>query len=159
MAAVVTIALLMCLPDTGSAAQDKAQTERGESFATALHSAGLLARGAGYGSPGGSKAVRGVQRRLSKLGHGPGPIDGLLGPLTEGAVVRLQTARGLAVDGVVGPETKASLVDSPTEQSGRRVRSPRPRPSAATAEAEAVRRPQSIAHSQPIPPISASPRA
>ncbi len=147
VAAVVTIALLMCLPDTGLAAERKAQTERGESFATALHSAGLLARGAGYGSPGGSKAVRVVQRRLSKLGHEPGPIDGLLGPLTEEAIVRLQTAGGLAVDGVVGPETKASLVDSPAERSGRRSKAAAERRPPDTAK----RRPSAGPPRSPIP--------
>ena len=77
LAVVVTIALLLCLPATGFAGEREAQTERGESYATALSSAGLLARGAGFGSTGGSKLVRGLQGRLSKLGHEPGPIDGL----------------------------------------------------------------------------------
>jgi peptidoglycan hydrolase-like protein with peptidoglycan-binding domain len=119
LAGLVTVALLLGLPAPGFAQDREAQTERGESFATALSSAGLLSRGAGYGSPGGSKVVRGLQARLRKLGHEPGPSDGLLGPLTEGAILRFQRAEGLAVDGVVGPQTKASLVDRRVERPGR----------------------------------------
>ena len=70
-----------------------------------LSSAGLLAPGAGYASPKGSQPVRDVQRLLRRLGDAPGPIDGLYGPLTAGAVQRFQEAHALAVDGVVGPQT------------------------------------------------------
>jgi peptidoglycan hydrolase-like protein with peptidoglycan-binding domain len=118
VAGLVTVALLLCLPAPGFAQNREAQTERGESFATALSSAGLLSHGAGYGTPGGSKLVRGLQARLRNLGHDPGPVDGLLGPLTEGAILRFQRARGLAVDGVVGPQTKASLVGRGVERAG-----------------------------------------
>jgi peptidoglycan hydrolase-like protein with peptidoglycan-binding domain len=116
---LVTIALLLCVPAPGIARDREAQTERGESFATALSSAGLLSRGAGYGSPGGSKLVRGLQSRLRELGHEPGPVDGLLGPRTEGAILHFQRAQGLAVDGVVGPQTKASLVGRRAERPDR----------------------------------------
>ena len=139
LALVAAIALLLCLPATGFAGERAAQTERGESFATALSSAGLLARGAGYASPGGSELVRGLQGRLSKLGHQPGPIDGLLGPLTEGAILRFQQARGLVVDGVVGPQTKASLV-------GRRAERPN-----RTSKPRAERRPADTTEPMPAP--------
>ena len=36
-------------------------------------------------------------------------VDGIFGPLTEEAVKTFQTAKGLAVDGTVGPETWAAL--------------------------------------------------
>jgi peptidoglycan hydrolase-like protein with peptidoglycan-binding domain len=134
LAVVVTMAFLLCLPATGFAGEREAQTERGESFATALSTAGLLARGAGYGSTGGSKLVRGLQGRLSKLGHKPGPIDGLLGPVTEGAILRFQQARGLTVDGVVGPQTKAKLVGLRAERPGRASKPRAKRPPADTPE-------------------------
>jgi hypothetical protein len=70
----------------------------------------MLAPGAGYGSPAGSKAVRELQLRLRALGESPGPIDGLYGPFTAGAVERFQRAHDLVVDGVVGPQTRAHLV-------------------------------------------------
>jgi peptidoglycan hydrolase-like protein with peptidoglycan-binding domain len=143
VAGLVTVALLLCLPAPGFAHNREAQTERGESFATALSSAGLLSRGAGYGTPGGSKLVRGLQARLRNLGHEPGPVDGLLGPLTEGAVLRFQRARGLAVDGVVGPQTKASLV-------GRRVELPGP-----TSKPRDKRQPADT--SEPKPSVGPSP--
>jgi peptidoglycan hydrolase-like protein with peptidoglycan-binding domain/DNA invertase Pin-like site-specific DNA recombinase len=76
-------------------------------------SGGLLARGAGYDEPAERKEVRALQRRLRRLGHAPGPVDGLYGPLTEAAVERLQSARGLAVDGIVGPRTRRALRQQP----------------------------------------------
>lgn len=116
MAALSTVALLWS-PAT-SFARDSTrasgkQTEQGESLKTALVSAGLLARGAGYGTEHGSAAVHGLQLRLRRLGFRPGPIDGLFGPLTEGAVERFQVARGLPADGVVGPDTRKPLLARP----------------------------------------------
>ena len=117
VAALSTVALLLWSPAT-SFARDSTrasgkQTEQGESLKTALVSAGLLARGAGYGTEHGSAAVRGLQLHLRRLGFGPGPIDGLFGPLTEGAVERFQVARGLPGDGVVGPDTRKPLLARP----------------------------------------------
>jgi peptidoglycan hydrolase-like protein with peptidoglycan-binding domain len=94
--AVVTIAL--ALPPAGRAAE-RAQPA----------SAGLLARGSGYDTARGSDPVRVLQRRLRRLGDRPGPIDGLYGPLTEGAVERFQQRHDLAVDGIVGRQTKRRL--------------------------------------------------
>ena len=44
---------------------------------------GSLVSGAGYLQPGGSPAVRSLQRRLSRAGFSPGPGDGRYGPLTS----------------------------------------------------------------------------
>jgi hypothetical protein len=114
VATLSTVALLLWSPTT-SFARDSTraggkQTEQGESLKTALVSAGLLGRGAGYGTENGSAAVRGVQLRLRGLGFRPGPIDGLFGPLTEGAVEHFQVARGLPADGIVGPDTRKRLL-------------------------------------------------
>jgi peptidoglycan hydrolase-like protein with peptidoglycan-binding domain len=76
----------------------------------AMPAAGVLRWGAGYATLGGSEAVRRLQRDLRTLGERPGPIDGLYGPLTQAAVVRFQSTRGLTVDGVVGLQTERSLV-------------------------------------------------
>jgi Putative peptidoglycan binding domain len=107
---VSAVALLLWLPAT-SFARDTTdtggpQTERG----TSPQTAGLLRFGAGYGTEGGSTAVRRVQVRLRTLGFQPGPVDGLFGPLTQGAVLRFQRARGLVADGVVGPQTRKPLL-------------------------------------------------
>jgi peptidoglycan hydrolase-like protein with peptidoglycan-binding domain len=56
-------------------------------------------------------AVRGLQRRLLDAGYGTGEleIDGEFGPQTEAAVKAFQEAVGIAVDGIVGPETWGHL--------------------------------------------------
>lgn len=53
--------------------------------------------------------VRCVQSTLNDLGYNSGPVDGQFGPVTQGAVMRYQQAKGLAVDGWVGPQTGGSL--------------------------------------------------
>jgi len=103
LTALVVVALLMCAPAVAVAADQAA--DDGE-----LASAGPLLRGSGYESGNGARAVRELQRRLRRLGDEPGPIDGLYGPLTEGAVERFQHEHGLAIDGVVGPQTKRWLL-------------------------------------------------
>jgi Putative peptidoglycan binding domain len=110
-------ALLLSLPATGLAAER--ENRSGE-----LASAGLLARGAGYGTEAGSKAVRQLQLRLRRLGDQPGPIDGLYGPLTEAAVERFQKAHGLAIDGVVGPQTRGRLLAQRAQQPSQRSTRP-----------------------------------
>lgn len=128
VATLSTVALLLWFPPTGFARDTTRaagkQTEQGRSLKTALLSAGVLRRGAGYRAEHGSAAVRGLQLRLRRLGFRPGPIDGLFGPLTQGAVERFQVARELKADGVVGPETKRPLL-GPAGQESRRAESRR----------------------------------
>lgn len=50
-----------------------------------------------------------LQQRLRDLGVDPGPIDGKFGPRTAAAVRAFQQARGLAADGIVGPQTRGAL--------------------------------------------------
>jgi len=130
VATLSTVALLLLWSPATSFARDATgaggkQTEQGESLKTALVSAGLLSRGAGYGTENGSAAVRGLQRRLRRLGFPPGPVDGLFGPLTEGAVQRFQVARGLPGDGVVGPHTRKPLLARPVERESKPAASSR----------------------------------
>jgi len=53
--------------------------------------------------------LMGVQARLNNLGYFCGNNDGIMGPLTAGAVKRFQQANGLDVDGIPGPATQAKL--------------------------------------------------
>jgi uncharacterized protein (TIGR02594 family) len=53
--------------------------------------------------------IRNIQTALKKHGFDPGKIDGIWGRLTIDAVKAFQQARGLTVDGVVGPETAGAL--------------------------------------------------
>lgn len=54
-------------------------------------------------------SVTEVQNLLKRAGFPTGPVDGDFGPMTAAAVKRFQAARGLTVDGVVGPSTWAAL--------------------------------------------------
>ena len=53
--------------------------------------------------------VAAVQVALKRLGLYSATVDGIRGPLTKAAIVRFQRRRGLAVDGVVGPRTRAAF--------------------------------------------------
>ncbi len=58
--------------------------------------------------------VADLQSTLRTLGFDPGPADGIFGRMTLTAVVAFQSAKGLTVDGKVGPATKSALGSSPT---------------------------------------------
>lgn len=53
--------------------------------------------------------VRLLQQALARLGHSPGMVDGVFGPLTSGAVHAFQASRGILVDGVVGSQTRGQI--------------------------------------------------
>ena len=53
--------------------------------------------------------VRTLQHLLRAHGHQVA-VDGIFGPLTEGAVKALQAASGLIADGIVGPLTWPKLI-------------------------------------------------
>jgi peptidoglycan LD-endopeptidase CwlK len=55
--------------------------------------------------------VRLIQTRLSVLGFlGAGDIDGIFGTGTELAVKKFQKSKGLSADGLIGPQTRISLM-------------------------------------------------
>jgi peptidoglycan hydrolase-like protein with peptidoglycan-binding domain len=84
-----------------------------------------LARGAGYGQPGGSPQVRAIQRRLRALGQRPGPVDGRYGPRTQAAIERFQRTAGQPVSGVLSPATAAALARADSNEPARRASGPR----------------------------------
>jgi N-acetylmuramoyl-L-alanine amidase len=57
--------------------------------------------------------VSGIQARLRNMGYDPGPIDGIMGPLTESAITEFQADNPpLKVDGICGAHTRARLVEA-----------------------------------------------
>ncbi len=55
--------------------------------------------------------LEGVQDALTKLGYDPGKVDGKDGPNTQKAVREFQAHAAIAIDGIVGPNTRQALVD------------------------------------------------
>ena len=51
----------------------------------------------------------GIQARLNNLGYLCGAVDGIIGPLTKAAVRRFQEDNNLIVDGNPGPQTQRKL--------------------------------------------------
>src|SRR5215210_2549474 len=68
-----------------------------------------LRPGSGYQRPGGSRRVRDLQRRLTRLGYRPGTSDGLFGPRTQAALLAFQHKHGLQRTGTAGPDTLSVL--------------------------------------------------
>ncbi len=60
-----------------------------------------------WGSQG--SYVTQLQQDLTKLGYNTYGIDGIFGENTYNAVIRFQKAQGIAVDGIVGIQTKGAL--------------------------------------------------
>jgi hypothetical protein len=57
-------------------------------------------------------AVKELQRALRSLGFTVGTIDGIFGASTERALIAFQTAHHLSPDGVLGPLTRAALLNA-----------------------------------------------
>jgi peptidoglycan hydrolase-like protein with peptidoglycan-binding domain len=56
-----------------------------------------------------AEGVRKVQLALQKKGIDPGPIDGILGPLTKGAVRTFQSRYGIKASGDIDNQTLFAL--------------------------------------------------
>jgi Putative peptidoglycan binding domain len=71
----------------------------------ATHAASALPAGA-TSQP---RFIREAQRALEELGYRPGPIDGVVGPRTRGALVRYQRSERIPVTGYLDAETMVRL--------------------------------------------------
>lgn len=54
--------------------------------------------------------IKEIQDRLNKLGYASGPVDGIMGVKTLGAIRSFQFNNQLVVDGIVGPQTWKKLL-------------------------------------------------
>lgn len=55
------------------------------------------------GATGGSVSM--IQQQLTNMGYSPQGVDGIFGNHTRSAVINFQRAKGISVDGIVGPQT------------------------------------------------------
>jgi len=64
-----------------------------------------------FGPPGRASGnqVRAAQAELARLGYKPGPLDGVLGPRTAGAIRAFQRTQHLPETGTLTPETLSRL--------------------------------------------------
>ena len=60
-------------------------------------------------SAGFEPTAKDIQNALKNAGFDPGAIDGKMGPRTKQAVMEFQRAKGIKVDGKVGPKTWGEL--------------------------------------------------
>jgi len=63
-----------------------------------------------------SAEVRWVQQTLKSLGYDPGPVDGVMGAQTRGAIIAFQTDIGVAPTGVIDEALVAQLRKAKTDQ-------------------------------------------
>lgn len=56
-----------------------------------------------------NKEVEATQRKLKQWGYYTGKVDGIYGSKTYAAITKFQRKNGLAVDGLIGPQTKKAL--------------------------------------------------
>jgi len=55
------------------------------------------------------KEVKILQAHMNRLGFKSGSVDGILGPITDGAIKRMQTFLGTKADGYIGPITRSLI--------------------------------------------------
>lgn len=58
------------------------------------------------------QAVTQLQTNLTNIGYSTNGIDGIFGNNTYNAVVSFQSAHGLSVDGIVGPQTQSAIANA-----------------------------------------------
>ncbi|SIS45709.1 C40 family peptidase [Salimicrobium salexigens] len=99
--ALVTSLALTPLVGSSVSAQSNASTDNGSSVQ--ITESNVLTAGDR------GQAVSSLQSKLASYGYYGYNVDGKYGPITKNAVIAFQKQQGLAVDGIAGPNTQASL--------------------------------------------------
>ncbi|MFC7391769.1 peptidoglycan-binding protein [Scopulibacillus cellulosilyticus] len=79
-----------------------------------------------------------LQDKLQRLGYYKGNVDGIFGTLTETAVKAFQSANGLSVDGMVGPNTRAALLNGHAAAPQPKASTPAPKTVSSNTNTEAA---------------------
>ncbi|MBI2994731.1 MAG: peptidoglycan-binding protein [Gammaproteobacteria bacterium] len=66
-------------------------------------------QGTGLDAIAEQETIKDIQARLILLGYGAGPVDGVLGERTRGAIRTYQADHGLLTDGLATPELSQHL--------------------------------------------------
>ncbi len=134
---LTAVALTLAIVGAGAAIGQSAQPS---SEAAALQ--GLLVRGSS------GDAVAALQRAL---GMPAGSVDGQFGARTEATVRLFQRRQGLAVDGIVGPQTRAALgLSAPAASSSSQAPAPGAATVAPSGELQAIAQCESDGNPQAI---------
>jgi peptidoglycan hydrolase-like protein with peptidoglycan-binding domain len=62
---------------------------------------------------------RQIQTALHRLGYDPGPVDGVFGPQTRGAIRHYQQSIGAEQTGIITADQAGRLVSTPTAATSR----------------------------------------
>ena len=93
----------------GAAGKAKSGTNMGQSATPAPGAGGMAKPATGMNGGAGAEQVKAVQQALQGKGMDPGPIDGIMGPKTTGALKAFQKDQKLTESGRLDDQTREKL--------------------------------------------------
>ena len=98
-------------------------------------------------------SISAVQKALADRGYYKGPIDGIIGPMTQRALEDFQSAAGLPHQGYVTIDTLRALGLAAGGQPSRHPKAPRPPQKAPVTHGAEQKRPYDVPASTPVQPM------